>query len=217
MMVLKKPFLRGWFHAVAAIGAVLLTIALCWRSRADQPRFFSLLIFGLSMIELYTVSALYHIGSWREPVRSKLRALDHANIFILIAGTYTPLCFNLLSGWLRPTILIIIWSLAVVGIGLATFTLHTPRWVTVSLYICMGWVVILALPAFLAVVPWTAVGLLLLGGILYTIGAIIYALKWPDPFPRVLGFHEVFHLFVITGSVAFAIVIWYWAVTFPRV
>ena len=137
-MVLKKPFLRGWFHAVAAIGAVLLTIALCWRSRADQPRFISLLIYGLSMIELYTVSALYHIGSWREPVRSKLRALDNANIFILIAGTYTPLCFNLLSGWLRPTILIIIWSLAVVGIGLATFTLHTPRWVTVSLYICMS-------------------------------------------------------------------------------
>ena len=215
-MVLKKPFLRGWFHAVAAIGAVLLTIALCWRSRADQPRFISLLIYGLSMIELYTVSALYHIGSWREPVRSKLRALDHANIFILIAGTYTPLCFNLLSGWLRPTILIIIWSLAVVGIGLATFTLHTPRWVTVSLYICMGWVVILALPVFLAVVPWMAVGLLLLGGILYTIGAVIYALKWPDPFPSVLGFHEVFHLFVIAGSVVFAVVIWYWAVTFPR-
>jgi hemolysin III len=89
--------------------------------------------------------------------------------------------------------------------------------VTALLYVVMGWVVVLALPAFLAVVPWSTVGLLLLGGILYTIGAIIYALKWPDPLPRVLGFHEVFHLFVIAGSIAFALVIWYWALTFPRI
>lgn len=213
----EKPFLRGWFHAVAAICAVIFTITVCWRSRADLPRFISLLIYGMSMVELFTVSALYHIGTWRDPVRSRLRALDHANIFILIAGTYTPLCFVLLSGWLRSAILIVIWALAVVGIGLATFTLHTPRWVTASLYVCMGWVVILALPAFLTVVPWKAIALLLLGGILYTIGAIIYARKWPDPFPRVFGFHEIFHLFVIAGSVAFALVVWYWAVTFPRV
>jgi len=169
------------------------------------------------MIELYTVSALYHIGSWPERVRRKLRALDHANIFILIAGTYTPLCFNLLSGWLRPTILIVIWLLAAVGIGLATFTLHTPRWLNASLYIGMGWVALLALPAFLTVVPWTAIALLVLGGLLYTIGAIVYARKWPNPFPRVLGFHEIFHLFVIAGSVAFALSVWFWAVTFPRV
>src|SRR6266849_8768789 len=206
-----KPLLRGWFHAVAAACAVALTVVLCWLSRGDIPKLISMLLFGLSMIELYTISAIYHIGTWSEPRRRLLRALDHANIFVLIAGTYTPLCFNLLSGWLRPTILIIIWSLAAVGIGLATFTLHTPRWVTALLYVVMGWVVVLALPAFLAVVPWSTVGLLLLGGILYTIGAIIYALKWPDPLPRVLGFHEVFHLFVIAGSIAFALVIWYWA------
>src|SRR3984893_12462047 len=197
--ILAKPLLRGWFHAVAAACAVALTVVLCWLSRGDIPKLISMLIFGLSMIELYTISAIYHIGKWSEPRRRLLRAIDHANIFVLIAGTYTPLCFNLLSGWLRPAILITIWLLAAIGIGMATFTLHTPRWLTASLYVVMGWVVVIALPAFLAVVPWTAVALLLLGGILYTIGAVVYARRWPDPFPRVLGFHEIFHLFVIAG------------------
>ena len=212
-----KPFLRGWFHAAAALAAVIFTIVLCWRSWNDHPRLLSLLVYGLSMIELYTVSAAYHIGSWREPIRRRLRALDHANIFILIAGTYTPLCFNLLSGWLRPTILITIWLLAVVGVGLTTATLRIPRWLSAGLYVAMGWVAILALPAFLAVVPWMALALVLLGGLLYTLGAIIYARRWPNPFPRVFGFHEIFHLLVIAGSVAFAVAIWTWALTFPRI
>jgi len=211
-----KPLLRGRFHAIAAVGSLLLTIALCWQSRTDPPKLWSMLVYGLSMMELYTVSAFYHIGTWRESVGRKLRALDHANIFILIAGTYTPLCFNLLNGWLRPTILIVIWVLALVGISIATITLHTPRWVTASLYVGMGWVVILALPAFLQVVPWIAVGLLLLGGLLYTIGAVIYARRWPNPFPRIFGFHEIFHLFVIAGSIAFAVAVWFWALPFQR-
>lgn len=211
-----KPLLRGWFHAVGAVAAVIFTAIACWRTRMDVPRLISVLIFGLSMIELFSVSALYHIGTWRESMRGKLRALDHANIFILIAGTYTPLCFNVLAGWVRPVLLSLIWLLAALGIGLATLTLHTPRWVTASLYVGMGWVALLALPAFSAVLPWTAIAALLLGGILYTIGAIIYARRRPDPFPRVFGFHEVFHLFVVAGSVTFAAVIWIWALPFPR-
>src|SRR5260370_9502311 len=169
-----KPLLRGWFHAFAALAAVVFTIILCWQSRYDLPRLISLGIYGLSMIVLYTVSALYHLGTWREPVRRTLRALDHANIFVLIAGTYTPLCFNLLSGWLRPAILITIWLLAATGIGMATFTLHTPRWLTASLYVVMGWVFVLALPAFLPVVPWTALALLLLVRTFYSFFAVVY-------------------------------------------
>ena len=211
-----KPLLRGWFHAVAAVGAVVLTIVLCWLSRGDTPRLISMLILGLSMIELYTVSATYHIGRWPERTRRVLRSLDHANIFVLIAGTYTPLCFNILDGWLRITILSIIWFLAVLGVAFSVLTLRLPRWVGASLYIGMGWVVVLALPAFLAVLPWIAVGTLVLGGVLYTIGAIVYARRWPNPFPRILGFHEIFHLFVIMGSVAFAACIWIWALPFPR-
>lgn len=212
-----KPLTRGWSHALAALASLLLTLLLCWQSRADLPRLISLLIFGASMLELYTISAIYHIGHWRERTRRALRAIDHANIFVMIAGTYTPLCFNLLSGWLRITILLVIWLLAALGVGLAIITLRLPRWISATLYIGMGWVVILALPAFLAVIPWYAVAILLLGGALYTTGAVIYARKRPDPFPRVFGFHEVFHLFVIAGSVAFASCIWVWAVNFPRV
>lgn len=211
-----KPLMRGWSHALAALASLILTIALCWQSRTDLPRLVSLLIFGLSMLELYTISALYHIGRWSARPSQVLRAIDHANIFVMIAGTYTPLCFNLLSGWLRVTILLVIWALAVLGVGLAIFTLHLPRWITAALYIGMGWVVVLALPAFLAVIPWYGVAILLLGGILYTLGAVVYARKRPNPFPRVFGFHEVFHLFVIAGSIAFAVCIWVWALHIPR-
>ncbi len=211
-----KPLMRGWSHAVAAVGAVFLTVILCWLSRADLPRLFSMLIFGFSMIELYTMSAIYHIGSWRESRRLVLRAIDHANIFVLIAGTYTPLCFNVLTGWLRLAILIVIWLLALIGISLSLLSLRLPRWVISIVYIGMGWVVILALPAFLAALSWTAVASLLLGGVLYTIGGVIYARRRPNPFPRVFGFHEIFHLFVIGGSVAFAACVWIWALPFPR-
>jgi hemolysin III len=214
--VAPKPLLRGWSHALAAAGAVTLTAALCWASRSDPPRLVSLLIFGLSMIELYTVSAIYHIGAWRESRKRVLRAVDHANIFVLIAGTYTPLCFNLLTGWVRITLLVTIWALALAGVGLAVFTARIPRWVSTGLYIGMGWVAVLALPALAAAVPWTALATLVGGGLLYTVGAVIYGLKWPNPFPRVFGFHELFHAFVIAGGAAFAVAIWVWALPFPR-
>ena len=182
-----KPLLRGWFHAGAAIAAIIVTGILCWLSRSDGPRLISMLIFGLSMIEMYTVSAIYHIKTWDPARRRVWRAVDHANIFVLIAGTYTPLCFNVLDGWVRVALLTTIWLLAVLGVGFALLSLKytTPRWLNASLYVIMGWVVVLALPAFLAVLPWTAIATLLLGGVLYTIGAICYARRKPDPWPRV--------------------------------
>jgi len=212
-----KPLLRGWSHAVATVASIALTIVLCWLSRGDIPRLLSMLIFGLSMIELYTVSAVYHIINWSIAKRRVWRAIDHANIFVLIAGTYTPLCFNILTGWVRVTILIAIWLLALSGISLSIFTLKFSRRILTALYISMGWVAVLALPAFLAVLPWIAVATLISGGVLYTIGAVIYARKKPDPFPKVWGYHEIFHLFVIAGSVAFAACVCIWALPFPRI
>lgn len=212
----KKPLMRGWFHAVAAIVSVGLTAAMCWRSREDPARTVSLAIFGLSMVELYTVSALYHIGRWKPAARRVWRSLDHANIFVLIAGTYTPLCFNVLQGWVRPTMLTVIWLCAAFGVALATLTLRTPRWLTALLYVGMGWVAVFALPAFVHALSWLPVFVLMGGGVLYTIGALIYARRWPNPFPRIFGFHEVFHLFVVAGSIAFALMMWIWVVPFPR-
>ena len=214
---LPKPLLRGRFHAAAAVAALALTTALGVRSHADPPRLIAMLIFGLSRVELYSVSAVYHIGRWGPVAWRRLRALDHANIFVLIAGTYTPLCFNVLSGWLRLAMLALIWALALAGAALATLTLRTPRWLSTALYVGMGWVALLALPAFARELGWVAVAMLLLGGGLYTAGAVVYARRRPDPFPRVLGFHEVFHLFVIAGGAAFAAAVWLWALPFPRV
>jgi hemolysin III len=214
---LPKPLLRGRIHAAAAVGAVIVTVALCWRSRNDLPRLISMLIFGLSMIELYTVSAVYHIGHWRPQVHRVLRSVDHANIFVLIAGTYTPLCFNVLTDWVRTAFLTLIWVLAAAGIGLSVFTPRVPRWVGTGLYIGMGWVSILALPAFFAALPAAAIALMVLGGVLYTLGAVVYGRKRPNPFPRVLGFHEIFHLFTVAAGAVFAVVIWIWVLPFPRV
>ncbi|HEX9989583.1 MAG TPA: hemolysin III family protein [Chloroflexia bacterium] len=211
-----KPLLRGWFHAVAAVGAVALTVALCLLSWNDPPRMLTMLVFGLSMVELYAVSAVYHMGTWSPRVHRVLRAIDHSNIFVLIAGTYTPLCFNMLSGWLRVASLTTIWALALVGIALSVLTLKLPRMVGTILYIIMGWVSIGTLPALLEVLPVGAIALLMFGGVLYTIGGLIYARRWPDPFPRVLGFHEVFHLLVVAGGVVFAAVIAVWVLPFPR-
>ena len=173
-------------------------------------------IYWLALSSQFGVSAAYHLGMWSEVGRERMRTLDHATIFVLIAGTYTPLCFNVLEGWVRPTLLTVIWLCAAFGVALATLTLGAPRWLTATLYVGMGWVAVFALPDFVHALSWPPVLLLFGGGVLYTIGALVYARRWPNPFPRVFGFHEVFHLFVIAGSIAFALMMWIWVVPFPR-
>lgn len=211
-----KPLLRGWFHAGAAVAAVIVTVLLVWQAREDPLRLLTLLIFGLTLIVLYVVSAVYHIGRWRGRWHTFLRAFDHANIFLVIAGTYTPLCVNVLAGWVRGTVLGLVWTLAIVGAALSVFTLRLPRWLNAVLYIGMGWVALISLPQMLERLPWTAIAMLFLGGLLYTAGAVVYALKRPNPAPRYFGFHEIFHLFVIAGSAAFVLTIWLWVLPYPR-
>ncbi len=217
VLTLSKPLMRGWSHALAALGSFVLTLALCFRTYTDLPRMLSMLVFGLSMLELYSLSSIYHIGLWLPQTKRVLRSIDHANIFVLIAGTYTPICFNVLSGYPRLLILSLIWLLALAGVLIAVFCLHWPRWIKTSLYVIMGWVVLVAMPALVQALSWLPILTLILGGSLYTLGALIYALKKPDPFPRVFGFHEIFHLFVIAGSVAFATAIWVWVIPFHRI
>ena len=212
-----RPLLRGWLHAAAGVGALMLAVALAWQSRFDPPRLVTFLIFCVSMIELYTVSAVYHIGAWRPRIKRLLRALDHANIFVLIAATYTPLCFNVLSGWTRGILLTAVWLLALAGIIVTLLLLGLPRRFATGMYVGMGWVALLALPALAAALSWAAVGVLLLGGALYTIGGVVYARRRPDPFPCIFGFHEVFHLFVVAGSVTFAVIMCVWVLPFSRV
>jgi len=209
-----KPILRGWSHAVAAIAAVIVTVGLLVQTRDDFTRFFSLLVFGITMIELYVVSAIYHIGSWEGRREAMLRAVDHANIFLLIAGTYTPICMIVLSGWLRVAVLTLIWTIAIAGVAGTVVTLRLPRWLSTSLYVGMGWISLIVLPQLLQLLPWQAIAMLGAGGLFYTLGAVVYALRRPNPIPHVFGFHEIFHLFTIAGGASFIIAIWLWVVPF---
>jgi hemolysin III len=211
-----KPLLRGWSHAAAAIAAIGVTIALLLVSAHDIPRFLSLLVYGVSLVVLYIVSAVYHVGNWSGRWERFLLAFDHANIFLLIAGSYTPIVVNVLSGWIRTVFLALIWAFAAIGIAGATMTLRAPRWLLTVLYVGMGWASVLLLPEIARALPIEATILLLGGGLLYTAGAVIYIFGRPNPLPRVFGFHELFHLCVVAGSAAVAVVIWFWVVPFPR-
>lgn len=207
-----KPLMRGWFHAVASVGALIVTIGLLVKTYGNTASFVAALVFGVSMILLYAVSSIYHIGTWDAKRERVLRSFDHANIFLLIAGTYTPICVNVLSGNFRIMMLVLIWGMAVLGIGSVVLTLRLPRVLRVGLYIGMGWVSLIVLPELGRLLPPGAILTLLLGGVLYTVGGIIYALQRPNPLPRIFGFHEIFHLFVIGGSSAFVATIWLWIV-----
>jgi hemolysin III len=209
-----KPLLRGWLHAAGAVAALITTIVMLVETAGDRPRFLSLLVFGLSMILLYVVSAVYHIGTWPERWRTILRVFDHANIFVFIAGAYTPFCVILLSGAPRTALLVVIWSLALLGAVASFFTLYLPRWGLILLYIGMGWIALFLLPQIQQAISLQPVLLLIAGGLLYTVGALIYAFRWPNPLPRVFGFHELFHLLVIAGTAAITSTIWVWVVPF---
>jgi hemolysin III len=212
----NQPLLRGWIHAVGALWAVAAMVVLCWLSADDPPRLVSMLVYGLSMIAVFGVSALYHLGSWEPQQHKRLRALDHADIFIAIGGIYTPFVVNILSGWERPIILGTIWAQSLAGALLIAATLRLPRAIYTGFYVSMGWAAVVALPIFIQKLPAAAVGMVLLALFLYAAGAVVYALRHPDPFPRVFGFHEVFHTLVLAAAVADAIAIYLWVMPFPR-
>jgi hemolysin III len=216
MTTMVKPLLRGYLHAGAAVFALVGTIFLVLRTVGDVPKQLSLLIYGVSSLLLFGWSAFYHIGTWSVPRRAFMRRIDHANIFVLIAGTYTPIVFNIMTGNWRIAILTIIWVLAVVGVVTAAPAVRLPRWITAALYVVMGWVVIAALPELVAQVGINGMLLLLLAGILYTLGAVAYALRKPTLWSRVFSFHEVFHLATILANGAFFAFMVMYVVPFVR-
>jgi hemolysin III len=195
-----RPLLRGYLHlgaaAAAVVGLVLLVLL------ADSPKaYVAGAVFAASMIALYTVSGIYHAIGWGPRMRGVLKRLDHAMIFVLIAGSYTPFCLFAGSPAWGISLLAVVWSIAGAGVVMKLSWPNAPRWLSVSLYIATGW---LALVAATQIADWYALlplGVMALGGVLYTAGGVIYALRRPNPFPRVFGYHEVFHSLVIAGSV----------------
>jgi hemolysin III len=203
-----KPRLRGWLHLATAPLTLVAGIVLICLSPTTATRVGSA-VFTVSALVLFTVSAIYHTGSWSPRVWAFLRRFDHSNIFLLIAGSYTPFSLLLLEGTSRVVLLATVWGGAVLGVGFRVFWTDAPRWLYVPIYIALGWAAIFFIPSFLHGATRLGVGigiatftLICVGGALYTFGGVVYGLKRPDPWPRWFGFHEVFHTFTILAFVS---------------
>jgi hemolysin III len=198
---LREP-VNGLTHLVggllAFVGLIVLLAKAASGGRVDQLVAFG--VFGFSLIALYTASALYHLLPLSAAGTARLRLVDHMSIFVLIAGTYTPFCLLALDGAWRVGLLGLIWSLALCGILLKFLWMDAPRWLSVALYLGMGWAAVIAAPALFRAVPAGGMAWVLAGALVYSVGALIYGLRRPNPMPGVFGFHELWHLFVMAGS-----------------
>ena len=200
VLVEVKPKLRGWLHAATApltLAAGVVLIALS----PNAPTRTGSAIFAASALVLFTVSAVYHRGNWPPKVWAFLQRFDHANIFLLIAGSYTPFTLLLLHGRDRTILLTVVWVGAALGILFRIFWVGAPRWLYTAIYIGLGWAAIFYFDAFVANAGTAVLTLMAVGGILYTFGGVVYGLKRPNPSPTWFGFHEVFHALTIAAFV----------------
>jgi hemolysin III len=204
-----KPLLRGVSHQVAALAALFGWAAIVAAAPTSAART-AAHVYAASLFALFAVSATYHTPTWSPVARAWMRRIDHAAIFMLIAGTYTPLCL-LLGGRRGMGLLLVVWIGAVGGVVQSVLWVRAPKALAAAIYVVLGWVVLPVLPAMRAVVGTWGLALLAVGGISYTIGAVVYSARAPNPWPRVFGYHEVFHALVIVAAachfaVAFAAV-----------
>jgi hemolysin III len=200
-----KPLLRGVSHEIAAGVALAGLVSLAFLAPGPRARLAGL-VYGGSLVALFAVSALYHRPTWAPRARLWMRRLDHSAIFLLIAGTYTPFCL-LLGPGTGHRLLALVWFAAALGIGVVIGWKQVPKPLRAGLYVLLGWFIVPVIPALHAAVGDQALELLLVGGAFYTVGAVIYATRRPDPFPRVFGFHEIFHLLVIAAAICHFLVV----------
>jgi hemolysin III len=194
------PRLRGVFHKYAffvsvAAGAVLVVLADGYVER------FAVWVYAAALAAMFGSSALYHRFPWRSAVaRLRARRLDHAMIFVFIAGTYTPFALLAFGGALRAVVLVTVWCGAALGLVLELYWIDAPRWVSAVAYLAVGWIGVIAVPQLFPAVGVASGVLVVVGAALYSLGALAYAVSWPNPFPATLGFHEVFHLLVVAAA-----------------
>jgi hemolysin III len=195
-----KPLLRGWSHVVAAVITTTLgVIVIASANTTAGPRLW-LTFYVVGTVAMFAVSALYHRLRWSPAGSARMRRADHSTIFLAIAGAYTPIAATHLEGWHRPAVLATVWVGSVIGIALQWVPRHVPRWLFTAVYVIVGWSMALALPQLFRGMGALGFSLVLAGGVAYTLGAVVYAAKRPDPWPRVFGFHEVFHACTIVGA-----------------
>jgi hemolysin III len=195
-----RPLLRGWMHAGAFVAVLIAGPLLV--SDAPNARVATVLgIYVASIAALFGVSASFHRVKWSPRARRIMRRADHGTIFVGIAGTYTAVAGICLSGWTRVLVLALVWTGAVVGIVLRQVWLDAPKWAIALPYIVVGWSALAVIPQLVHTMGGEGFGLLLAGGVAYTAGAIVYALRKPDPFPTVFGYHEIFHACTVVGAI----------------
>lgn len=194
-----KPALRGVSHEVAFYTSLALGTILALWARPGKP-LLAAVIYAASVTTLFGISALYHRPNWLPAARARLRRFDHAAIYLLIAGTYTPMGLVALEPDAGRRLLLLAWGGAGLGVGKSLIWPHAPRFITAGLYVLLGWLAMSEWSALAASLGVAGVVLLLLGGVLYTVGALIYARKRPDPWPATFGYHEIFHVLVILAA-----------------
>lgn len=203
----EKPRLRGWLHAFMLPLAFFAGGLLVATSPTRAARIASA-VFATTAVLLFGVSALLHRGSWSPPAEDALRRIDHANIYLIIAGSYTPFAVLALPPGQGRTLLSIVWAGAVAGVILRVSWTAAPRPLTTSLYVLVGWIAVFFLPGLIDGAGVPAVILIIVGGVLYTIGAVVYATRRPNPSPTLFGFHEVFHALTIAAFTSHYIAVW---------
>jgi hemolysin III len=211
LTALVKPRMRGWLHfwsfavSIAACATLIaVSAALVGAAAAAATAVYSVTVLGL-----FGISALYHRHTWRSPrSRAVMRRLDHSMIFLFIAGSYTPVAVLAMD---RPTaewVLVVVWAGALAGVALKTLWPYAPAWVGVPIYVALGWVAVFVLPDLLHNAGVAALVLLLVGGALYTVGGVMYALRRPDPWPNTFGYHEFFHAATVLAAICHHVAIW---------
>jgi hemolysin III len=198
---LREPVnsLTHWGGAILAFVGLIVLLIIGW----DTPaKMISFAIYGASLIFMFSASATYHMVRVKDRALEIFRKIDHAAIFVLIAGTYTPFCVNAFTGFWKWGMLTIIWSLALIGIIIKIFYIRAPRWLNAGIYVLMGWLSVAAAGQMLVSLPVWVFGWLIAGGVIYTLGAIVYATKIFNFKPGVFGFHEVWHIFVLLAAIA---------------
>ena len=198
---LREP-VNGLTHLGGAIAAFFGMIAMLLVAWGDTTKVVSVLVYGFGLIAMFLASATYHMARVTPVVLQTLRKMDHSAIFLLIAGTYTPFCLLAFTGFWRWDLLALIWAIAAIGIVVKILYIKSPRWLHTGIYVIMGWLCVMAAPQMPSVLPVSAMIWLFVGGVAYTLGAVVYATKILDFVPGKFGFHEVWHIFVLLGALA---------------
>jgi hemolysin III len=206
-----KPRMRGWLHTYASFIAVVCGIVLCSiaATRPGWSPLVSCAVYSLTVCALFGTSALYHRRVWSETGYQIMRRLDHSMIFVFIAGTYTPFCVLLLPDRKGTILLSVVWAGALAGVAVKQVWPHAPRWVSAPLYLGLGWVAVAVLPDILHRGGVTALALMIAGGVAYSVGAVCYALRRPNPWPTVFGHHEFFHACTLIAALLHHIAIYF--------